>query len=517
MLTPVLSQLNSVRRVLSTVGLVAAVVLGVAACDGQSSSEAGGSVVKWAVIIPPNWDPVQTSSHYPQYYTNLVYESLLAITPEGKPAPGLAESWDFNPAGTELTLHLREGNKFTDGTPVNAQAVRDFFDRALNDGQSARKVDFEAIQSVTADSDSTVTLHLKRPDFGILLRLGPKAGQVPSPAVKPEDLKQNPIGAGPYKVTEFVDGDHVFLTKNPDYWDAANIHVDRIEFYPKPGPAQAVAAVTSGQYDLVNAIDTGSQRSAEGVEGVKVFSPAGNNNWYINLNLARAPFNDPQVVKAFNLGINREEFLAKAGDGIGEVSSQPYREGEVGYVAAFDKPEYNPEKAKAVLAAAGYQPGSISIAIPISPDNQRQAEVLQAQVQAIGIKADIQVMQDDAISKLAFTKSKEYPLLLSGTHNYLDPLETFSQQFSAGGNVNVSGLQPADFDQLRYAAAATPLDSPKYEAAVAALANSSLAFGSKVYLYTYHYSYLQSTKISDFPRTPGSVSWKGVTISPGPT
>jgi peptide/nickel transport system substrate-binding protein len=504
------------RRAMAAVGLVIALVAGLTSCDGQSS-QADGSVVKWAVIIPPNWDPVQTSSHYPQYYTSLVYEPLLGITPEGKPAPGLAESWNYNPTGTELTLHLRARAKFTDGTPVNGEAVKEFFDRALTDGQSARKVDFEAVQSVSADSDSTVTLHLKRPDFGILLRLGPKAGQVPSPAVKPEDLKQHPVGAGPYKVIEFVDGDHVFLEKNPDYWDAANIHVDRIEFYPKPAPAQAVAALTSGQYDLVNAIDTGSQRSAEGVPGVKIFSPAGNNNWYINLNLARAPFNDPQVVKAFNLGINRQEFIDKAGDGIGEVSTQPYREGEVGYVPAFDHPEYNTEKAKAVLAAAGYQPGSISIAIPISPDNQRQAEVLQSQLQAIGIKADIQVMQDDAISKLAFTKSKDYPLLLSGTHNYLDPLETFSQQFSAGGNVNLSGLQPADFDTLRYAAAATPLDSPDYPAAVAALANSSLGFGSKVYLYTYHYSYLQSTKISDFPRTPGSVSWKGVTVSSAAT
>jgi peptide/nickel transport system substrate-binding protein len=511
MLKPVPNS-KTFRRLLSAVGLVVALVMSLTACGGGS---ADGSTVKWAVIIPPNWDPVQTSSHYPQYYTNLVYEPILAVTPEGKPGPGLAESWNFNPDGTALTLHLREGNKFTDGTPVDGQAIKDFFDRALNDPESARTVDFESIESVTADSESTATLHLKRPDYGVLLRLGPKAGQVPSPAVDPEELKQNPIGAGPYKVTEFVEGDHVFLEKNPDYWDAANIHVDRIEFYPMPGPAQAAASVTSGQYDLVNAIDTGTLRSAEGLDGVKVFSPAGNNNWYINLNLSRAPFDDPEVVKALNLGINRDEFLAKAGNGIGAVSTQPYQEGEVGHVAAFDNPEYNPEKAKGVLAAAGYAPGTISITIPIASDNQAQAEVLQTQLQAIGISADIKVVQADALSKLTFTKSKEYPLILSGTHNYLDPLETFSQQFAAKGNVNVSGLQPNDFDALLHAAAATPLDSPGYEPAVEALATSSLNFGSKIFLYTYHYSYVQSTKISDFPRTPGSVSWKGVTVSSG--
>jgi peptide/nickel transport system substrate-binding protein len=503
------------RRPSITVGLVVALVIGLTSCDGQPSSEAGGSVVKWGVLIPPNWDPVTTSSHYPQYYTNLVFEPILEITPEGKPAPGLAESWEFNSAGTELTLHLREGNEFTDGTLVNGQAIKAFFDRALTDGQSARKVDFESIQSVTADSESTVTLHLKRPDFSILLRLGPKAGQVPSAAVSPEDLKQHPIGAGPYEVTEFVDGDHVFLTKNPNYWDAANIHVDRIELYPTPGPAQAVAAVTSGQYDLVNATIPSAQRSADGVEGVKVFNPAGNNTYYLDIDVTSAPFDDPEVVKAINLGINREEFIAKALNGIGEIATQPDQPGEIGYVPDIPKPEYNPTKARAILAAAGHPPGSINITLPISSANQPKAEVLQLQLQAIGIKADIRVMQDDAISKISFSKSKGYPLLLSGTHNYLDPLETFSQQFSANGNVNVSGRQPADFDQLLHAAAATPLDSPNYEAAVQALARSALNFGSKIYVHTYHYAYLQSTKVSDFPRTPGSVSWKGVTVSSG--
>ncbi|MGV9797140.1 ABC transporter substrate-binding protein [Mycobacterium sp. NPDC003449] len=503
---------RTLRRAVGAVGFVVALAGGLTACAGDAG---GANTVKWAVIIPPNWDPVQTSSHYPQYYTNLVYEPILAVTPEGKPGPGLAESWDFNRDGTELTLHLRQGNTFTDGTPVDGQAIKSFFDRALNDPESARTVDFDSVESVTADSESTATLHLKRPDYSILLRLGPKAGQVPSPAVSPAQLKQNPIGAGPYKVTEFVEGDHVYLEKNPDYWDAANIHVDRIEFHPMPGPAQAAASVTSGQYDLVNAIDTGTQRSAEGLDGVKVFSPAGNNNWYINVNLSRAPFDDPQVVKALNLAINREEFLTKAGNGIGEVATQPYQSGEVGHVPEFDNPEYNPEKAKAILAAAGHPPGSIAITIPISSANQAQAEVLQTQLQTIGIKSDIRVLQDDAISKLAFTKSKEYPLLISGTHNYLDPLETFSQQFSANGNVNVSGRQPGDFDDLLHAASATPLDTPEYEPAVQALARSSLNFGSKIYLYTYHYSYVQSTRISDFPRTPGSVSWKGVTVASG--
>lgn len=504
------SRNRTLRGALTAAGLAVALTMGLTACGSASDN---ANVVKWAVIIPPDWDPVLTSSHYPQYYTNLVYEPILSITPEGKPGPGLAESWAYNPEGTKLTLNLRDGNTFTDGTAVNAEAIKAFFERALDDPESARKVDFESIESVTADAENTVTLHLKRPDYGILLRLGPKAGQVPSPAVAAVDLKQSPVGAGPYKVTEFVEGDHVYLEKNPAYWDAENIKVDRIEFYPKPGPAQAVASVTSGQYDLVNAIDTGTQRSADDVEGVKVFSPAGNNNWYINVNLSRAPFNDPKVVEALALGINREEFVTKAGNGIGAPSAQPYQEGEIGHVPDLDNPEYNPEKAKQVLAAAGYAPGSISITIPIASDNQAQAEVLQTQLQAIGFTADIQVLQTDAISKLAFTKSKEYPLLLSGTHNYLDPLQTFSQQFSAKGNVNVSGLQPADFDQLLYAAAATPLDSPDYEAAVQALATSSLTFGSKIYLYTYHYSYIQSDKISDFPRTPGSVSWKGVTVS----
>ncbi len=507
------------RRASRAAVVAVVVAMGLTACSGgstDSSNASGGNTIKWAVVIPPDWDPVLQAQHYPQYYLSLVYEPLVEIDKNGEPAPGLAESWDFSPDGKKLTLNLREGQKFTDGTLVNAEAVKAFFERALNDEASARKVDFESVESATVDSESKVTLNLKRPNYSILLRLGPKAGQVPSPAVDPAELKQHPVGAGPFTVTEFVEGDHVYLEKNPDYWDAENILVDRVEFYPAPtaGP-QSVAAVTSGQYTITLANDPTTRAAAVGVEGIRDSPPGNDNNYYIDLNIGRAPFNDHEVVKAVNLAINREEFVAKANAGVGKPAYQPYQKGEIGHVEAFDHPEYNPDKAKQVLEAAGYEPGDITFTIPSTALYQSKAEVLQSQLNAIGIETDIKILQDAESSKLSATHSQEYALYLGGTHNFIDPLETFGQQYDSAGNVNISGIEPADFDKLLAEAESTPLDSPNYQAAVEALANASLNQHSKIYYATYNYSYLQTTKLSDLPSLPGQISVKGVDFAKG--
>ncbi len=505
---------KSLWRATRVAVIVSVASLALTACGGgssESSDEAsGGGTIKWAVVIPPDWDPVIQAQHYPQYYSSLVYEPLVGVDEKGQPAPGLAESWDFSADGTTLTLNLREGQEFTDGTPVDAEAVKAFFDRALTEEDSARKVDFESIDTVTADSQWKVTLHLKRPNYPILLRLGPKAGQVPSPAIAPQDLKQNPVGAGPFKVTEFVEGDHVYLEKNPDYWDADSILVDKVEFYPSPtaGP-QSVAAVTSGQYTITLANDPTTRAAAVGVEGIRDSPPGNDNNYFIDLNVSVAPFNDPEVVKAVNLAINREEFVARANAGVGKPSTQPYQSGDIGYVESF-QPEFDIDKAKQVLEAAGYQSGDITFAIPSTALYQSKAEVLQSQLKAIGIETTIEILPDAESAKLLATKSTKYPLALSGTHNFIDPLQTFSQQYDQDGNVNISGKEPANFDALLAKAQNVPLDSPEYAAAVEALAKDSLEFQSKIYYATYNYSYLQTTKLSDLPSLPGQISLKGV-------
>ena len=287
--------------------------------------------------------------------------------------------------------------------------------------------------------------------------------------------------------------------------------MDRVEFYPAPtAGAQSVAAVTSGQYTITLANDPTTRAAAVGVDGIRDSPPGNDNNYYIDLNIGRAPFNDPAVVEAVNLAINRDEFVTKANAGVGKPAYQPYQQGEVGWVEEFDHPEYNVDKAKQVLAAAGYQPGDITFTIPSTALYQSKAEVLQSQLKAIGIETDIQIFQDAASSKQSATHSQEFALYLGGTHNFIDPLETFGQQYDSAGNVNISGKEPADFDALLAAAESTPVDSPDYATAVEALAKASLRQRSKIYYATYNYSYLQTTKLSDLPELPGQISLKGV-------
>src|SRR5690606_14593863 len=136
------------------------------------------------------------------------------------------------------------------------------------------------------------------------LLLGQRVAQITSPAAAQDldRLDQWPVGAGPFVVTELVPESHVVLEKNPDYWDAANIHIDRVEVHDAPDPASVVSAVSTGVYDLAPLAP--SQAQAARAAGLDVVEQPGFNAANISLNTNRAPFDDPAVVEAVRYAVN---------------------------------------------------------------------------------------------------------------------------------------------------------------------------------------------------------------------
>ncbi|CAM5299875.1 hypothetical protein SMICM304S_05869 [Streptomyces microflavus] len=285
-------RVRPVRRAggLRATALAALLVPALSACGGDASSATGNATLKWASsYFPAHWDPVVSGSGAQFRQLALVYASLTRTDDEGKAVPDLAESWEYNDKGDRITFKLRPGQKFSDGEPIDAAAVKAAIERAQKQKNSALFGDLTSIGKVEANG-LEATLNLTQIDYQIPQLLGQRVLQIASPkaAENPKKLDQNPVGAGPFVVEQLVPGTKAVLKKNPDYWDAENIHIDNVELVSAPDASTVVSGLRTGVYNFAD-IDP-SQADAAKKAGRRWWSRARWSspvNLNINLVLAR--------------------------------------------------------------------------------------------------------------------------------------------------------------------------------------------------------------------------------------
>ncbi|MGY1602487.1 ABC transporter substrate-binding protein [Geodermatophilus sp. SYSU D00815] len=491
--------------------LAAALVLGACAGGGAAGSGGGGPAeLKWATsYFPTHWDPVVAGSGAQFRILALAYASLTNIDENGDPVPGLAESWDYNDTGDEVTFHLRPGLTFSDGAPVDAEAVTTYIERAKTQENSALFGDLTTIESVTADGDLDVVVHLTQVDYQIPLLLGQRVAMIPSPQAS-EDvaaLDQKPVGAGPFVVTELIPGTKVVLEKNPDYWDADNIHVDRVEVVSAPDAATVVSGLQTGVYNFAD-IDASQAEAAE-TAGLDVFVQPGFNAANISLNINKAPFDDPRVVDAVRYATDRQEYVDKLTFGYGQATNQPFPPGYAAYdPESADLYPYDPDKAEQLLAEAGYEPGEIELDLVIPSENP-MAEIVQSQLAAVGITVDITI--DKNWSTPFFAKDLTFSLY--GTTGRDSAVQTLTAHFGPNGPLNLSTpYEPEGFEEAVATVRQTPIGSAEYEANLQAATRVGLQSQALVFVYEDPNLFAKSPDISDLPGNPGHVEWTGVTI-----
>ncbi|MDI1461197.1 ABC transporter substrate-binding protein [Catellatospora sp. KI3] len=488
----------------------ALLALATTGCGADAGAASGESTLRWAVALPAHWDPVVSGSGAQFRILSLAYASLTEIDEQGKAVPSLARGWDYNSTGDQVTFHLRPGLKFTDGEPLDARAVKLYLERAKTQKNSALFGDLTSIKEITADGDLDVVINLTQVDYQIPLLLGERVAQITSPkaAQDPVKLDQNPVGAGPFVVTEFVPGSHVYFKKNADYWDAANIHIDRVELHAAPDSATIVSSLKTGVYDL--AYLDASQVKAAKASGLDVVLQPGFNASNISINVNKKPFDNPKVVDAVRYAVNRQEFVDKVTFGYGKATDQPF---PPGYLAYDEKSAgqfgYDPAKARQLLAEAGYQPGQIKLDLVI-PAQSTAAEIVQAQLDAIGITVSIKV--DPNWSTPFF--AKDLTLSLYGTTGRESPVQTLTAHFGPNGPLNLSTpYQPEGFEAAIALARQTPLDSPDYAANLQAATRAGLASRALVFTHAPTNIFVKSTRVSALPAIPGQIHWTGVTVA----
>ncbi|HVW42462.1 MAG TPA: ABC transporter substrate-binding protein [Amycolatopsis sp.] len=493
------------------IALAGALAATLAACGsgGAAGSGGGAATLKWASsYFPTHWDPVVGGSGAQFRELALAYASLTRTDDQGRAVPDIAQSWDYNATGDQVTFHIRPGLKFSDGTPVDGAAVKAAIDRAKNQKNSALFGDLTSIKEVTANG-LDVVVQLTQVDHQIPQLLGERVLQIASPkaAQDPAKLDQNPVGAGPFVLTQLIPGTKAVFKKNPDYWDAKDIHIDSVELTSAPDASTVVSGLQTGVYNFADIPP--SQADAAKKAGLDVFVQPGFNANNISLNINKAPFNNDKVVDAVRYAINRQEFVDKLTFGYGSATDQPFPEGYVAYdPQSKNLYPYNPDKAKQLLAEAGYKPGDIKLDLVISTADP-QAEIVQSQLAAVGITVNIKVNKNWATPFFA----KDLVFSLYGTTGRDSALQTLTAHFGPNGPLNLSTpYEPAGFEDAVAKVRQTPLDSPDYASVLQAATRAGLQSKALVFTYSAPNLFARNKSISDLPKNPAHIDWTGVTI-----
>jgi peptide/nickel transport system substrate-binding protein len=518
-MTPYLATARRWRRH-GAVFAAAALVVGLAtACSSAGGATSGGSsdsaaVLKWATTyFPADWDPVVNGAGAQFRPLTLVYSSVTNINAKGDPVPGLASSWTYNSTGTEVTFHIRPNLKFSDGTPVNAAAVEDAITRAKTQQNSALVEDLEPVERVTTTGDYDVNVYLNHPDYQIPLVFGERVLLVASPkaAADPTKLNQFPVGAGPFIATKIIPGQEAIFKKNPNYWDAKDIHISEVYLYAAGSPDTVVAGLESGTYNLADLAP--SEAAAAKQAGLDVFVQPGFNAENISININKAPFKGhPLLVEAIRYAINRAQFVQQLTFGYGGPTDEVFPPGYIGYdPQSANLWPYNPTKAKQLLAEAGFKPGQVQLPLVISSsESSAEAEIVQSQLAAIGIDVSITVDPNWATPFFA----KQLVFSLYGTTGRDSATETLRDHFGPNGVLNLSSpYEVAGFEAAVDKAEATPIGSPDYAANLQAATRAGLQTEALVFLYVAPNLMAKSTSISALPGNPGHVEFTGVTIN----
>ncbi|MCS7216165.1 MAG: glutathione ABC transporter substrate-binding protein [Candidatus Bipolaricaulota bacterium] len=371
-------------------------LLGLSAMGLAQGPRMGGELIIAFGTDPESLDPNKITSAPAGMVLTHIAETLLTMTEDLEIAPLLAESWEFSEDSLALTLYLRKGVKFHDGTPFNAEAVKVNLERFRR--ASYRFLLYPRVQRIEVVDEYTVRLHLDMPFAPIISHLSHNFVAMVSPkqiAELPEgqDIVA-PIGTGPFKFDKWVRGEYVRIVRNDEYW-GPKPYVDAVVFRVVPSDATRLVLLETGQVHAIMRVpplDAPRVAATPGLEVVKVPSVR---TIYIAFNYQKAPWTDRRVRQALNYAVDKEAIVKEILGGAGGVSDAPIMPLIFGY--SPQKPyEYDPEKAKKLLAEAGIPKGfKVTLYHPTGRYmmDAAIAEAVQAYLRNVGIEAELITME----------------------------------------------------------------------------------------------------------------------------
>lgn len=466
-------------------------------------------------------DPDQSRTFVGRIVYTSLCDKLVDISPELEIVPELATEWSWSEDNTELTMHLREDATFHDGTPFNAAAVVANIDRSQNFEESRRKSEVASIETVEAVDEYTVKFTLSQPDATLLAQLSDRSGMMISPTAAEEmgvDFGLNPICSGPYRFGQRVQQDRIVLEKFPEHWNAGEYHFETVVFLPIPDTTVRFANLQSGDLDMVERLSATDVAAAESAEGIEVARATSLGYQGITTNIgngerAQNPLGEnPELRQALNLVIDREALNQVVFNGAFRPGNQPVPPESPWYDEEHPVPERDVERAKELLAEAGYADGvTIDVQVANNPVQLQVMQVIQSMAAEIGMNIEIQAKE--FASMLADQTAGNYMATQVGWSGRTDPDGNLHQYVTTGGGINDAHYSNPEVDRLLDEARATndmAERKEKYDAARDIL-NEDLPI---IYLYHPVWIWAYDDAIEGFtPYPDGMIRLEGVTMT----
>ncbi|WP_456284766.1 ABC transporter substrate-binding protein [Microbacterium sp. JZ101] len=357
---------------IAVVGIVAGGgIVGCGATGGAVPKDDWATLTIAAVAEPTSFDPAQAAeANYAQYFQP-VFDTLIRRMPDGELAPMLATDWELSADGLVATLELRDDVTFADGTRFDASVAELNLER-FRDAGGPFSANLATMTDAVVLDDDTIELHFSTPDPDIFQYLGNSAGYMASPAQFESDTVATvPVGSGPYELVrdETVTGSKYTYVKRDDYWDDAADwdFFERLVIKPMTDPSARMNALKSGEVDTAIIEPKSIPEAKSAGLGVTTFQV----NWYglaiFDRDGAIAPeLADVRVRQALNYAIKSEDILDAVELGYGDPTDQTFNVASEAYIEGYDDYyEYDPERARDLLAEAGYGDG-FSLTMPSS-------------------------------------------------------------------------------------------------------------------------------------------------------
>ncbi|HEX3864271.1 MAG TPA: ABC transporter substrate-binding protein [Stellaceae bacterium] len=402
-------------------------------------------------------------------FNNLVlYDQHVAQNSLKSVVPDLADSWSWNGDGTELTFKLHKGVKWHDGKPFTAADVKCTWN--LLQGKAAeklrvnpRKAWYSNLVDVTTNGDYEATFILKRPQPAFLALLAAGMSPVYPCHVSPAQMRQHPIGTGPFKFVEFKPNEAIRLTRNPDYWKPGLPYLDGIEYTISRNRSTVILAFIAGKYDLTFSGSVSVPLMHDIVKqrpDAICTLPPGSVSTNLIVNRSAAPFDNPELRRAMALTLDRKSFLdiLTEGTGLMAAAMQPPPGGQWGMPADMlaKLPGYGPDIAKNradardIMKKLGYGPENhlkVKVSTRDIPPYRDPAVILLDQLKEIYIDAELEPVDTTQWYPKVMRRDYTVGLNLTGTM-VDDPDALLYENYACGGVGNYNGYCNPEIDKL---------------------------------------------------------------------